>query len=104
MKNFTICLMSALALLCMFSFKMMYDVRSQTAEVNQLEGIYIFTDSKPIKEYEVLGSIKVGFAMGSEKYAACRDRLISKAKKEYPAAQAIIVQDGLEKADVLKFK
>lgn len=90
-----------------FSFKAMYDAKNNTAEVEQYEGIYIFTDSKPVKETDYLGSVKVGMSLGSGQYTEIRDKLIKKAKKEYPTCQGIIIhlKDGdTDKADAIKFK
>ncbi|MCG8332317.1 MAG: hypothetical protein MI974_31815 [Chitinophagales bacterium] len=39
-----------------------YEVTKASAEVNKHHGIYIFTDSTPLSEYEVLGSIKKGLS------------------------------------------
>jgi len=78
-----------------------YAVSKKTAEVNQESGLYIFSDSKPVKEYEYLGTVKVVTFQGIYKEAI--PALIKKAKKEYPSAEAIIYIDT-EKADVIKFK
>lgn len=104
MKNlFLICAVSLAA----FSFKYAYDVRSNTAEVEQMDGLYIFVDSKPVKEYDYLGTEKVGVSMGSGQYRDVRDKLIKKIKKEYPQAQGILIhfaEGGADKADAIKFK
>lgn len=88
------------------SFTVAYTAGKSTAEVNQQQGIYIFTDSKPVQEYTVLGTIESSFS-GSGQYTAVRDKLINKAKKAYPAADGILLhlQDGKkDRADVLQFK
>lgn len=78
-----------------------YAVSKKTAEVNQESGLYIYTDCKPVKEYEYLGTVKVITFQGIYKEAI--PLLIKKAKKEYPSAEGIIYIDS-EKADVIKFK
>lgn len=78
------------------------------AEVNQLQGIYIFTDSKPVQDYNYLGTVKNGFRVaGSSQYTATRDRMIKKLKESYPDADAAIFyfNDGsADRCDAIKFK
>jgi hypothetical protein len=87
-----------------------YVASKKTAEVNRVMGLYVFTDSNPVMDYEKLGSVKVGTALAlSDEYGAMRDALIKKAKKEYPNADAILCYPevkGLDAvtADVIKFK
>jgi len=78
-----------------------YIVSKQMANVEKEMGLYIFTSSKPVMEYEYLGTIKVTTWAG--KYNEDIPALLKKAKKEYPQADAIIYT-GTEKADVIKFK
>jgi hypothetical protein len=95
-------LLFALSLGLMSMKNNMYDVKGSTGEVNQIEGLYIFTDSKPVKETEFLGSVKAGVTM-SGSYSQIINKIARKARKEYPNADAIIF-NGEEKADVVKFK
>lgn len=77
------------------------------AEVNQVQGYYIFVDSKPTAEYEYIGTVKVSISFISEQYQSVRDALIKKARKEYPLGNGIIFHfhdGGTDKADVIKFK
>lgn len=73
-----------------------------------MQGLYIFTDCKPLYEYEYLGSVKNGarFA-GSSQYQPVRDGLIKKIKSDYPQADGVIfhfVNGAADKADAIKFK
>jgi hypothetical protein len=108
MKKPATAFLLGIAICAFFAFKSVkYDLRSNTAEVEQLEGLYIFTDSKPVKEYDFIGSEKVSFTLGSEQYGAIRNKLIKKVKKEYPQANAIIFHfenGGTDKADAIKLK
>ena len=91
----------AFTLLCSLKYPT-YDVKASTGEVNTIEGLYIFTDAKPVKETEYLGSVKIGFAV-SGSYQEIINKLAKKVRKEYPAAQALIF-DGNDKAQAVKFK
>lgn len=77
------------------------------AEVNQVQGFYIFVDSKPVQEYEYLGTVKSGLTFSSGQYQSIRDILVKKARKEYPLGNGIIFHfhdGGTDKADIVKFK
>ena len=80
----------------------MYDIKNNTAETNQIEGLYIFTDSKPVKEFEFIGTEKITFSM-SGSYEAVINKIAKKARKEFPTAQALIF-DGEGQAQIIKFK
>ena len=96
----------------LFSFTGHYDVKSNTAEANQYDGIYVFSDCQPVREYTVLGSVKPGgrgmMAVGlkSQEYNDMRSTMIDRCKENYPTAEAIIVhmQPGNRYADAIKFK
>jgi hypothetical protein len=106
MKN----LFSFIAGLCVvfaFSFSRQSEVKKSLAEVEQMEGIYVFVDSRPVREFDHLGTAKIGVSFGSPQYAQLRDRLISKVKKEFPNADGVILHfsaGGVDKADAIKFK
>ena len=79
------------------------------ATVNQVQGLYLFIDSKPVKDYQYLGTVNAGAAVGlaAGQYQAVRDRLLKKIKKEYPDATGAIFnfnKGGTDKADAIKFK
>jgi len=78
-----------------------YTVSKSTANVETLQGVRVFTDSKPVMEYEYLGTVKMTIAL-SGKYSEVRDFLIKTAMKKYPECDAIIIDRG--RADVIKFK
>ncbi|GIV26866.1 MAG: hypothetical protein KatS3mg027_0680 [Bacteroidia bacterium] len=93
----------------LFSFKVKYNYEPKvnTAEVDQYEGLYVFVDSKPVREYEYLGTEKVVLTFGSGQYRDIRDKLIKKVKKEYPQANGIIFhfnENASDKADAIKIK
>ena len=85
-----------------------FDLKKSHAEVNTVEVLLIFTDCKPVLEYEYLGTVKSNTGgFGNPQYEGVRNRLIKNAKKEYPKADAIIVYlnyGQADKADVIKFK
>jgi len=105
-----ILLLLGLTTLLMFSFKLVatYEVNSSTAEVNQIQGLYIFVDSKPVKEFEYLGTVKNSMSLsGSGQYQSVRDKLIKKLRKEYPEANGAIFNfhdGGTDMCDAIRIK
>lgn len=78
------------------------------AETNQVQGLFLFVDSKPTHEFTYLGTVKNGTRFtGSAQYTAVRDRLIKKIKADYPEADGIIFyfnNGETDRADAIKFK
>ena len=79
-----------------------------TAVVNQLQGVYIFIDSKPVADYTYLGTVDTkGVVSSNPQYIIIRDKLIGRIKKEWPAADGVIFSfnaGGRDHADAIKFK
>jgi hypothetical protein len=96
-----------MALTTMFAFKTLYDAKKNTAEVEQYQGIYVFIDSKPINQYDYLGTVKNTMSLSGGQYEDVRDKLIKKTKSEFPGADAIILNlksGGTDHADAVKLK
>lgn len=68
----------------------LYDVRKSTAEVEQVHGIYVFTDCKPVMEYEYIGKVEA-FWIAKDDYETVRDEVIRLVKKKQKAANAVIL-------------
>ena len=79
-----------------------------TATVNQVQGVYIFIDSKPVTDYTYLGTVDTkGIATDNPQYTVIRDKLITRIKKDWPAADGVIFSfnaGGRDHADAIKFK
>lgn len=78
-----------------------YVANKNTADVQMYQNVRVFTDCKPVAEYEYLGTVKVRLAV-SGYYSEIRDILLKNARKEYPQCDGIIINN--DKADVIKFK
>lgn len=86
--------------------KEIYEPKHSTAEVEFINGFYVFTDSRPVSDYQYLGSVSVSFATNAQ-YSPIRDKLLKKARKEYPEANGIILHlnsGANDKADAIRFK
>lgn len=93
----------SIIILSSFATRLYYDVRQSTAEVNQEQGVYIFVDSKPVKKYEYLGTVKVSIAWDND-YTTLKNVLVKKLKKEYPQANGAIIMEiggNVPKADAI---
>lgn len=76
-----------------------------TGLVDKEKGLYIFCNSRPTLIYESIGKVKAGLTM-SGTYSQLKNSLINKALKNYPTAEAIIIdtEDNCATAEVIKFK
>lgn len=79
-----------------------YLVSKKTAEVNYINGLYVFTDSKPVMEFVTMGKVKATMTWQGQ-YQEVIPVLIKKARKEYPSAEGIIYV-APESAEVIMFK
>jgi hypothetical protein len=93
----------------LLSFKLIdenQDTSKATAEVSIIDGVFIFTDSKPLCQYDELGVVELYFS-GDTQYQSVRDNLIKKAKKKYPEADGLIFdfnKKGIDKCVAIDFK
>ena len=85
------------------------------ANVEQVQGIYIFTDSKPVASYKYIETIKsksvqpgtdplgkpIGNCFCDLSYTGLRDDFIRQAKKKYKTANAMIINAAEGKADLI---
>ena len=73
----------------------------------KIQGYYIYVDSEPSGEYEVIGEIKSLMGVSTH-YESARDRLIKKAKKKYSKGDGIIFYFdntfAADRASVIQFK
>jgi len=110
MKRLSIGVIAGLCIALLFSFKVIVDLKDTSAEVNKVRGMAIFTDSTPMHEHEIIGEVAISdLTLKSHDYDVSRDNLISKARKNYPGADGIIIEcvnknNELYRATVIKFK
>lgn len=82
------------------------------AEVNKIQGFYVFVDCQPIAEYEVLGQVNVDdkdpeIKKSGGQYQSIRDNLIKVGRQANFTADGIIIKfvnGGTDKAEIIKFK
>jgi hypothetical protein len=83
------------------------------ATVSKIQGFYIFTDSQPVGEYEVVGEVSTeehddaAIIKSKGQYQPVRDFLIKAARKINYTADGLIlsfVTGGDDKALIIKFK
>lgn len=81
-----------------------YEPRKSTGEVEQMQGLYVFIHSKPVGEYDYLGSYTPTMVPSSNAKPIV-NHMIKKGKEKFPTADAIIfTDDELGKADMIKLK
>lgn len=60
------------------------------ATVEKIQGYYVYILSKPLQDYEVIGTVTVG-STATNGYNERRKKMIRKLSKEYPKADGIIM-------------
>jgi len=107
MKRLLIGSLIGFGITMLFAFAVItYEPNKKTAEVEQMEGLYIFTDCEPVLEYEYLGTVKASIGFSAQ-YQSVRNKLIKKAKKEFPNAEGLIFHfkaGGTDRCDAIKYK
>ena len=80
-----------------------FKTKNSTAEVEQIEGLYVFYRSKPVMGYQYLGTYKI-VLIWENNPKLLFNKLVRKTQKKYPDADGIIIDDDMGKCDVIKFK
>lgn len=87
--------------------------QNNIAQVNKIQGFYIFTDSQPLAEYDVIGEVTSkghnddDINNSGAQYQPVRDYLIKTARQVNYTADGLIlslVTGGTDKAAIIKFK
>jgi len=92
----------AAAVLLLSSFKVAYDIKTNTAEVETVQGLHIFYRSKPASTYTHLGTYQVKFVL-DDKPALLLDKIIRKVKDRYPTASGVIIDTDMTEAQAISF-
>jgi hypothetical protein len=82
------------------------------ANVNKIQGFYVFVDAQPIAEYDILGQVNVDprdpeIKRSGGQYQAVRDNLIKVGRQSNLTADGIIltlINGGTDKGELIKFK
>lgn len=83
------------------------------AQVNKVQGFYIFTDSQPLAEYDVIGEVTTNghndkdIKSSGAQYQPVRDYLIRAARQVNYQADGLmlsLINGGTDKAIIIKFK
>jgi hypothetical protein len=81
-----------------------YEPKKATAEVEQMQGLLVFIHSKPVVEFDYLGSFTPN-VVPSTNAKPIINHMIKKGKEKFPTADGIIfTDDQLGKVDLIKFK
>ncbi len=104
-RRFSVATVTLLLLIGSLAWNKTPDINK--AEVNQVQGIFIFTDCKPLSSYTYLGTINHNTSSWNPQYTNVRDKIIDKVRKQYPQADGIIFylnSGGADKADAIKMQ
>jgi hypothetical protein len=105
MKRPLLLVITVLSIVAILAFKSTNEIKRDYASVNQVSGLYVFLESKPLAEYEVLGTVKKTGLVWNGKAKEMQNILIRRAQDDYPKCDGIIFDDiSMEHATVIKFK
>ncbi|HEX8269800.1 MAG TPA: hypothetical protein VF581_07900 [Flavobacterium sp.] len=90
MKQLFTMTIAGLLICLLFSFKTIYELKNNSAEVTENNGLLVFSHAIPQKEHRIIGTIKKGFM--STDYPVMFELVEKKIKKTYPTAQGYIVR------------
>ena len=95
--------LSVLVITFLTAFKFSGDNKAM-GTVDRQEGLLIFMLSKPVAEYDYLGTVKIKAAWTGEP-SEMLNIAIKKVKKEFPQCEGIVFTTlAMDKADAIKFK
>jgi hypothetical protein len=98
-------LLSIILLTSISSFCQTQVVKKDNATVEMAEGVYVFLQSRPVADYEVLGTVKKTGLVWSGKPKEMYRILLRRAKKDFPTCDGIIFEDiDMDHATCIKFK
>jgi hypothetical protein len=92
MKKQLIGFILGISITMLFAFnKSSFTPQASTAQVNQIEDFYIFTDSRPVMPYDSIGIVEIGFITDTQ-YESIRNNLIKRTKIKFPYADGLILK------------
>ena len=104
MKKYLLGFLFGISISILLAFKASsFEPTSSTAEVNKIDDFYVFTDSKPVLPFDLLGDVDLGFVSGTQ-YEDIKLNLIKRAKKKFPDGDGIILnldKKGIDKCIVI---
>jgi len=100
MKKIIINSLLIFTLIGLISFTVFENENNSLAKTEQVQGIYIFYNSKPVSTYDVIGSEKTSFALKGNPEELI-NIAIKKAKKDFPNTEGIVFTN--EDMDVYNF-
>jgi hypothetical protein len=101
----SIVILSTFILISAFSTKVNEDLKMNSAEVESVQGLYVFYKSKPSKEYTYLGTVKTPFIIKNYKGSYLLELMTKRAKEQYPSCNAVIFKnDDLLEVDAVTIK
>jgi hypothetical protein len=82
----------------LFSFN---NPNRKTAEVRQVDGIYIYYMSLPVDKYESLGEVRTGGVILNKHPETVIPFVIKRVKKQYPNANGVIMERNMFDAQAI---
>lgn len=92
-----------LVALVLVSFKYTESLKPNHAQVEKVNGLYVFVKCEPLSKFEKLGSVKSAAIINSYKADYLLEHMTDRVKKQHPTANAVIFTDkNLVECDAVK--
>ena len=96
------------AFIALTAFTVYQTDKKAAAQVQKVEGIYIFVKSTPASQYDFLGTV-TGPVIGSHEFDKLLNSMLKDLKKKYPEANGLIFDGPIKqsqntKASAIKIK
>jgi len=100
-----ILIIAVLSAVVFSGFKIADEFKVSHAEVDQVQGVYVFYRSKPVKTFDYLGTVKTPMIIKNEKGSYLVDLMVKRAKEKHSTCNAIIFKDeNMHEVDAVLIK
>lgn len=89
-----IIIVSVIIALVASSFTIAAEISNGSAEVEQVQGVYIFVHAKPSKSFEYLGTVSSPAVIKNYKASYLIDLMVKRAKEKHPTCNAVIFKNA----------
>ena len=92
LRTTILCMMAAVAVCSTTAFRDAGPDKS-LAKADQIEGIYIFTNCKPVQAYDYQGTVSQPTFVRNDFMGTYVHNLVKKLKEKYPSADGLLITD-----------
>lgn len=93
------------AIIICSGFMVAQEFKNSHAEVDQVQGVYVFYRCKPVRQYDYLGTVSSPAIIKNYKGSYLVDLMVKRAKEKYSSCDAVIFKnEDMTEVDAVKLK